>query len=781
MRLSEAANKQVAVIYPGRFQPFHKGHKAVYDYLSKKYNGNVYVATSDKVDPPRSPFSFEEKKKMMELTGMDTDKVVLTKSPYVATEITQNFDKENTILFFAVSAKDMAEDPRFTFKPKKDGSPSYFQNAKDGNFETMDKHAYMITVPTFEFEVLGKPMASATEVRAQFAKADETGKKHIIRDLFGKYSPAVMKLMRAKVLESRLNEGGWTDAATQQTTLTPAIVKAGLAAVQEFIVGFNKWLTDRGHGPVEIGAATGSSAYHDVDDEDMEYGDIDLQMVVDDIPDLTGYQVGDLYNKLTDQYIEETKPALIYMPGQPAHGHPIFNIGSDKVQIDLMWAARAISDWARWRKTPQRGVKGLITGNMFSSLGEVLRMSIQGDGVQMKTMGGDPVSFNKRKGTELHVLSTDIENFGVDILKAFYQGEHGTLDGIKVDPELKSYPGLKKSEVKVTDLAHTVKGLAKSFELNGLFGKWGLENYSSAEELTDAFVMQHLKKADAAIKSPKFDKAVGPEGIAKAKKVKAHIAAGADIVRKAFNESAQYGTDHNRIFGGIEGDIVDATKAIEELFAKVQNTPQGTKVRQRLYIKLQNAIRKLKRQMEINLELRENQKRDKELNENKKMSAQKLGVFAKGSAKVSLWEHDGTVVLIDNQSKRLQESKGSVKEAINALYNRGYICESMEMHTLKNQKGAILNVFHDTIRKQTTVRDKEGGSHTYPITADKVLKALGLKGYEPTTGRGTLKPEEELFSLVAKAGEVPGGGHEMNLMASRRAAQQRIRKPHLRY
>ena len=45
--LFEAKATKTVAIYPGRFHPFHKGHKFVYDYLSKKY-GTVYIATSDK-------------------------------------------------------------------------------------------------------------------------------------------------------------------------------------------------------------------------------------------------------------------------------------------------------------------------------------------------------------------------------------------------------------------------------------------------------------------------------------------------------------------------------------------------------------------------------------------------------------------------------------------------------------------------------------------------------------------------------------------------------------
>lgn len=194
------------VIYPGRFHPFHKGHASVYNALVKKFGADkVFIATSDKVVPPKSPFSFEEKKKMMMLTGVPASAIIQTKNPYQAQEIVSKYDPADTILMFAVSEKDMAEDPRFTFKPKKDGSPSYFQKAgKD--MESLDKHGYIISVPTLSFKVLGEPMRSATEFRSNFAKADDDTQEKMITDLFGKYDPSVHELMKSKITEDDITD-----------------------------------------------------------------------------------------------------------------------------------------------------------------------------------------------------------------------------------------------------------------------------------------------------------------------------------------------------------------------------------------------------------------------------------------------------------------------------------------------------------------------------------------------------------------------------------------------
>ena len=199
--LFEAVSASPLVIYPGRFQPFHKGHRAVYDHLVKKFGrDNVFIATSNKVEPPKSPFSFGEKTAFMRLTGVPLDRVIETRDPYKAHELTVNYAPE-TKLIFAVSEKDMAEDPRFGKWTKKDGSPGYFQPvpSKLSDMRPMSEHGYIMTVPTFNFTVLGKPMRSASEFRAQFAAADEKTQRALVKDLFGAFDEDVFRIMQHKI------------------------------------------------------------------------------------------------------------------------------------------------------------------------------------------------------------------------------------------------------------------------------------------------------------------------------------------------------------------------------------------------------------------------------------------------------------------------------------------------------------------------------------------------------------------------------------------------------
>lgn len=224
----EATESRIVAIYPGRFQPFHRGHRAVFDYLSKTFGaGNTFITTSDKVGPPKSPFNFDEKLRMITLTGVDPSRVVKTAEPYRANELVDQLDP-NTRLLFAVSQKDMDEDPRFAKWTKKDGSPSYFQPApKDlAQMAPLSQHAYIYVVPTFPFKIGGQNISSATQIRDMFAKGTEQQRKALVKELFGAYDEDVYNIMAGKITEgwkSRLAGAALAGAAAMSPTPASAL------------------------------------------------------------------------------------------------------------------------------------------------------------------------------------------------------------------------------------------------------------------------------------------------------------------------------------------------------------------------------------------------------------------------------------------------------------------------------------------------------------------------------------------------------------------------------
>ena len=229
--LLENENSNLVVIYPGRFHPFHIGHGKVYKYLKQKYNGaKVFIATSNKTDEHKSPFTFDEKKKMMILAGVDPNAIVQTKVPYVATEITDRFDPDSTIIVYAVSEKDMAEDPRFNFpevgmalltRGEKKGKPAHMQKWPGiENAKPLRDHSYVATVPTFKFEVRGEQVQSATQIRNMIKSADETKLEQILQDLYGRSDipQDIMQLFKSKLQEELISEN-WEEKGLYESIM----------------------------------------------------------------------------------------------------------------------------------------------------------------------------------------------------------------------------------------------------------------------------------------------------------------------------------------------------------------------------------------------------------------------------------------------------------------------------------------------------------------------------------------------------------------------------------
>jgi hypothetical protein len=194
--------KTIIAIYPGRFQPFGQHHAKSFKWLQQKFGANnAYIATSDKVELPKSPFSFLEKKQIIEEYGLG-DHVVQTKNPYKAEEILGSLDPSSTAVVFMVGAKDMQNDPRFAMKPKRDGSPSYFQpyDANKNSLQGFDKHGYLIVGPHVSIAIPGYGEMSGTALRkALGAKVPRSQKIKLFKSVFGWYDKSTANMIFDKL------------------------------------------------------------------------------------------------------------------------------------------------------------------------------------------------------------------------------------------------------------------------------------------------------------------------------------------------------------------------------------------------------------------------------------------------------------------------------------------------------------------------------------------------------------------------------------------------------
>lgn len=208
MKINDLKSRTIAV-YAGRFHPFHHGHAEVFRELASKFGlNNTYITTSSKVDPAKSPFTFAEKSVMMQAAGVPAANIVEETVPYAPVNLPSKLglDPARDVMVFGVGQKDMAEDPRFAFKPLKDGSPSYFQRYTGKNLQpfsnaknadgTRAGHAYIYPVADVQFSIAGQSINSASQIRNLYKSADDAGREGILRELYPNGGALVDKIKR---------------------------------------------------------------------------------------------------------------------------------------------------------------------------------------------------------------------------------------------------------------------------------------------------------------------------------------------------------------------------------------------------------------------------------------------------------------------------------------------------------------------------------------------------------------------------------------------------------
>lgn len=144
--LFESRATKILVTYPGRFQPFHLGHREVFDKLVSKFGRDaVYICTTDKTNSEDSPFNFSDKVQLMNAAGVPADRILQVTNTYVVPP--QFKDEESNLIFITV----VGEPDRDRLKPdgrKRDGSPSYYKTWEGmDSAVTADQHGYVIVMP----------------------------------------------------------------------------------------------------------------------------------------------------------------------------------------------------------------------------------------------------------------------------------------------------------------------------------------------------------------------------------------------------------------------------------------------------------------------------------------------------------------------------------------------------------------------------------------------------------------------------------------------------------
>jgi len=191
------------VIYPGRFEPFAKHHAAVFLWVQKKFGkDNTYIATSNKVEKPKSPFNFNEKKAIIGVYGFNN--VLESSQPYKLESYNKKFP-DNISVIFVVGKKD-AE--RLTHG-------KYFLPYKDGmELKPATENGYYVISPYIKLEVPGQGEMSGTSVRKYLGDTtvSREEKKKGFKEIFGWYSEKMANIIFDKLEsmnENKLFSSDW--------------------------------------------------------------------------------------------------------------------------------------------------------------------------------------------------------------------------------------------------------------------------------------------------------------------------------------------------------------------------------------------------------------------------------------------------------------------------------------------------------------------------------------------------------------------------------------------
>jgi len=172
------------IVYSEQFQPFHMGHKYIYENLVNMFGSNdVYIGTSNRFGS--SQFSFIQKKRIMhELCDIPHRKIIEVNNLYQPTEILENYDDEKVVYVIAITENDLDY-----------LNQQYFKSYNGKNLKPFSKQGYYIVIPNTQTD----RSSQICEVFGSHSHVD--GKVEFFKEIYGHYNEEVFDLIVNKLTE----------------------------------------------------------------------------------------------------------------------------------------------------------------------------------------------------------------------------------------------------------------------------------------------------------------------------------------------------------------------------------------------------------------------------------------------------------------------------------------------------------------------------------------------------------------------------------------------------
>jgi hypothetical protein len=105
---NELVDKDIVVLYPGKFQPMAIYHREEYERICRKFDkDNVIIVTDDITDAIEKPLTFDEKSSIMRRHNVKH--IIQSNTPFHATNVIEQFDNDSTIVIYAVDKDDISK------------------------------------------------------------------------------------------------------------------------------------------------------------------------------------------------------------------------------------------------------------------------------------------------------------------------------------------------------------------------------------------------------------------------------------------------------------------------------------------------------------------------------------------------------------------------------------------------------------------------------------------------------------------------------------------------
>lgn len=341
-----------------------------------------------------------------------------------------------------------------------------------------------------------------------------------------------------RVADEMLNEGGWRNPETQEWEVTPKIVSSIVEDMNKFLGEFNAW---SGLPELKTKGPTGSGKYYkdDINDPEIVYGDVDMQMIlpVESNERKDQLEANKIFGEKIREFVNTKKPSYIHDGTSDPDfglGYLIFNIDGRKIQVDLVLSYTVSADWTSTRTTPQKGLKGFVTGMVLSALSDTLNVVLgSSTNPYVNTVDGKVVPAMTKKNAVQKFFKPN-EVFA-DIVRFYAKNQNANVSALtghmSLDP---NDPSLKKKLETVVALSNALEQ-NKVFDSGAIVSKDGTV-ITSRKQFIDRVKNTYIDMMERAKTAKKLEKAQTPSAMRTIEKIKNHADIGIQIANQILKE-----------------------------------------------------------------------------------------------------------------------------------------------------------------------------------------------------------------------------------------------------